>query len=65
MKFRVSMTHTVTFSVEAESDEQLRDWMSTRSPREILAIGIKAEDSYDDEIIANLRSDSEVDYVIA
>lgn len=68
MKCKVKLTHTVTLFVEGKSEDQIRDWLVQTTPEEAYLLaydnGHKVESEYDEEIICEVRDDSEVDYVI-
>lgn len=65
MKCKVRLTHTVEMFVEGESEEAIMDWLYSTTPQEAVDMAINPVDvSYDEEIICEVREDSEVDYVI-
>ena len=68
MKCKVSLTQTVTLFVEGKSEDQIQDWLNNNTPTDayLLAFnnGGRPDVEYDEEIICEVRDDSEVDYVI-
>ena len=68
MKCKVRLTHTVTLFVEGKSENQIQDWLCETTPEEAYLLaydnGRQAESEYAEEIICEVRDDSEVDYVI-
>lgn len=65
MKCKVRLTHTVEMFVEGESEEAIMDWLYSTTPEEAVDMAINPVDvTYDEEIICEVREDSEVDYVI-
>ena len=65
MKCKVRLTHTVEMFVEADSEEDVQEWLLNTTPTEAvqMAKGGVTQD-FDEEIICEVREDSEVDYVI-
>lgn len=68
MKCKVRLTHTVTLFVEGKSEDQIQDWLNNTVPTEAYLLAYnndgKPDSQYDEEIICEVRDDSEVDYVI-
>lgn len=66
MKCKVRLTHTVTLFVEGKSEEQILDWLAQTTPQDayLLSYGSGVDSEYDEEIICEVREDSDVDYVI-
>ena len=65
MKCKVRLTQTVEMFVEGESVDAIQDWLICTTPLEAVDMAIKQVDvTYDEEIICEVREDSEVDYVI-
>lgn len=68
MKCKVRLTHTVTLFVEGKSEEQILDWLAKTTPEEAYLLAYdnsrQVDSDYDEEIICEIRDDSEVDYVI-
>lgn len=66
MKCKVKLTHTVTLFVEGKSEEQILDWLTKTTPEEayLSSYGSNVDSEYDEEIVCEVRDDSEVDYVI-
>lgn len=65
MKCKVRLTHTVTMFVEGESEEAIQEWLLCTTPEEAVGMAHNAVDQeYEEEIICEVREDSEVDYVI-
>lgn len=66
MKCKVRLTHTVTLFVEGKSEDQIQDWLAKTTPEEayLASYGRNVDSEYDEEIICEVRDDSEVDYVI-
>lgn len=65
MKCKVRLTHTVEMFVEGESEEAIMDWMLFTTPEEAKKMAYNGvEEHFDEEIICNVREDSEVDYII-
>lgn len=66
MKCKVRLTHTVTLFVEGESEDQIQDWLAQTTPEEayLASYGSSVDSEYEEEIICEVRDDSEVDYVI-
>lgn len=65
MKCKVRLTHTVEMFVEGESEEVIQEWLLCTTPQEAKE---KANNGviehFDEEIVCEVRDDSEVDYVI-
>lgn len=65
MKCKVRLTRTVEMYVEGKSEEVIMDWLSQTTPEgAYLAADGNVEEYYGEEIICEVRDDSEVDYVI-
>ena len=65
MKCKVRLTQTVEMFVEGESKEAIQEWLLSTTPEEAADLAENMIDiSYDEEIICEVRDDSEVDYVI-
>lgn len=64
MKFRASITKTVTFNAECNSKEELEDFLICSSDKDIENITSALETSYDEEILYPLGDDSPVDFCI-
>ena len=65
MKCKVRLTQTVEMFVEGESEEAIMDWLYNTTPEEAADLATNMIDiSYDEEIVCEVREDSEVDYVI-
>jgi hypothetical protein len=65
MKCKVRLTHTVEMFVEGESEEAIQEWLLCTTPQQAKKMAIRGvSEDYDEEIIAYVREDSEVDYVI-
>lgn len=68
MKAKVKLSYSVELFVEADNEEQLRDWMSQITPSEAQddarKNGKMIDESYSEEIICNVREDSDVDISI-
>lgn len=68
MKCKVRLTHTVELFVEGKSEEQILDWLNCVTPEEAYLIaynnGGHPGTVYDEEIVCEVRDDSEVDYVV-
>lgn len=69
MKCKVRLTHTVELYVEGKSEDQIQDWLAGTTPAEAFQLAYDnghrvAKECFDEEIICNVRDDSEVDYVI-
>lgn len=65
MKCKVRLTHTVEMYVEGESEDVIMDWLLCTTPEEAVDMAHNAVDQeYEEEIICEVREDSEVDYVI-
>ena len=65
MKCKVRLTHTVTMFVEGESEEAIQEWLLCTTPEEAVDMAHNAvNQEYEEEIICEVREDSEVDYVI-
>ena len=65
MKCKVRMTHTIEFFVEGKDEETIQDWMMGITPEEAkeLTDGY-IDEEYTEEIICEVREDSEVNYII-
>lgn len=62
MKCKVRLTHTVELFVEAESTEQVQNWLNVTTPEQaIVAVDKYIESNYTEEILCYVREDSEVD----
>ena len=68
MKAKVRLTHTVELFVESESIDKIQDWLAGTTPEEAYMFaynnGRCVESNYEEDIICEVRDDSEVDYVI-
>lgn len=65
MKCKVRLIHTVEMYIEAESEEDVQEWLLQTTPQEAVDIAHNVVDqSYDEEIICYVDDNSEVDYVI-
>lgn len=65
MKCKVRLTHTVEMFVEGESEEAIQEWLLCTTPEEAVDMAHNAvNQEYDEEIVCEVREDSEVDYVI-
>ena len=65
MKCKVRLTHTVEMYVEGESEDAIMDWLLCTTPEEAVDMAHNAVDQeYEEEIVCEVREDSEVDYVI-
>lgn len=68
MKCKVRLTHTVILFVEGKSEDQIQDWLNNTTPTEAYLLAYnndgKPNSEYDEEIICEVRDDSEVDYMI-
>ena len=65
MKCKVRLTQTVEMFVEGESADAIQDWLICTTPQEAIDMATNMVDvCYDEEIICEVREDSEVDYVI-
>ena len=65
MKCKVRLTHTVEMFVEGESEEAIMDWLLCTTPEEAVDMAHNAVDQeYEEEIICEVRDDSDVDYII-
>ena len=66
MKCKVRLTHTVTLFVEGKSEDQILDWLAQTTPQDayLLSYGSGVDQEYEEEIICEVREDSDVDYVI-
>lgn len=68
MKCKVRLTHTVELFVEGKSEDQIQDWLNNTTPEEAYLLAYNNDGNpdteYDEEIICEVRDDSEVDYVI-
>ena len=65
MKCKVRLTQTVEMYVEGQSWNSVQEWLLCTTPQEAIDC---AENEvsvyYDEEIVCEVRDDSEVDYVI-
>lgn len=65
MKCKVRLTHTVEIFVEGESEEAIMDWLLFTTPQEAKELASNGViEHFDEEIVCEVRDDSEVDYVI-
>lgn len=65
MKAKVRLTYTVEMFVEGESEEAIQEWLLCNTPQEAKEMAARPVDEYYwEEIVDNVREDSEVDYVI-
>ena len=65
MKCKVRLTHTVEMFVEGESEEAIQEWLLCTTPQEAKEMANNGVIEYfDEEIVCEVRDDSEVDYVI-
>lgn len=66
MKCKVRLTRTVEMFVEGKDEEAIIDWLRQTTPEEAyqLANGDVNNQEYDEEIVCEVREDSDVDYVI-
>jgi hypothetical protein len=65
MKCKVRLTHTVEMFVEGPSEEAIQEWLLCTTPEEARDMAIRGiSEDYNEEIIAYVRDDSEVDYII-
>ena len=68
MKAKVRLIHTVELFVESESMDKIQDWLAKTTPEEAYMCaynnGRCVESNYEEDIICEVRDDSEVDYVI-
>lgn len=60
-KYKVKMSHTTEFFIEAETQEELIDYMCEHTPDDFKEIGVN---EYENEIICEIREDSIVDITI-
>ena len=64
MKYKVKMTHTVELFVEAKSEEEVLDWMYSRTPDQVKEMTPNCTEDYEDEIVCSVSDNSVVDYII-
>ena len=65
MKCKVRLTKTVELFVEGKNQEAIMDWLLQTTPEgAIVAANGNVMEEYDEEILFEVRDDSEVDYVI-
>ena len=65
MKCKVRLTHTVWMYVEADSEEDVQEWLLQTTPQEAIDITNNYIDQdFDEEIVCHVSEDSDVDYVI-
>lgn len=64
MKAKVKLTHTVELVVEAETREQIEDWLNCTTPEEALDMAGPITEFYDEEIIQTMSDNAVVDYAI-
>lgn len=65
MKCKVRLTHTVELFVEGKDKEAIMDWLSQTTPEGAsVVVGGNVIESYDEEILYEVRDDSIVDYTI-
>ena len=65
MKCKVRLTRMVEMFVEGKDEDAIMDWLRQTTPEQayLLTDGV-ADDSYEEEIVCEVREDSVVDYVI-
>ena len=65
MKCKVRMTYAIEFFVEGEDEDAIQDWLMCTTPAEAKElIDGYVDEEYTEEIICEVREDSDVDYVI-
>ena len=65
MKCKVRLTYEVELFVEGDSEEAIQEWLLCTTPQEAKEMAMHPVDEYYwEEIVANVREDSDVDYVI-
>lgn len=65
MKCKVRLTHTVEMFVEGESEETIMNWLLCTTPQEAVDLAVNGvSEDYDEEIVCQVREDSDVDYII-
>ena len=64
MKCKVKLMCTVEMYVEGKSEEAIQEWLNKTTPEQAYLMADGADVEYDEEIICEVRDDSEVDYVI-
>lgn len=65
MKCKVRLTHTVEMFVEGPSEDAIHEWLLFTTPQEAKEMAVNGvTEHFDEEIVCEVREDSEVDYVI-
>lgn len=65
MKCKVRLTHTVTMFVEGDTEDMIQDWLNSTTPSGAKKLCSNyVEEDYSEEIICEVRDDSNVDYKI-
>lgn len=68
MKCKVRLTYEVEMFVEAESDDAIQEWLLCTTPQEAKEMahenGKIVDEYYEEEILAYVSDDAEVDYII-
>lgn len=64
MKCKVKLTMSVELIVKGKSEEEIRNWLNTTSPLEIVDTEIPHDASYEEEILQFVHDDFPEDYVI-
>lgn len=65
MKFRASITKTVTFSVECNSEEELQEFLLCSSDQDVEKLAKAVDVSFEEEILYPLKEDAVVDFCIS
>ena len=65
MKCKVRLAYEVEMIVEAETEDNIQEWLLCTTPQEAKEMALHhVSESYDEEIIDYVNEDTEVDYVI-
>lgn len=63
MKFHVYSSYAVELTVEADSEEEVRDWLASTTPSEIAAAASYVEETYAEDAY-EVGDDEVADYVL-
>ena len=68
MKCKVRLSYAVEMFVEGGSEEAIMDWLMNTTPQEARDLACQngkfVVEDYEEEILAYVRDDSEIDYII-
>ena len=65
MKCKVRLSRVTELVVSAENEDALVEWLNSMTPESVyLELDGNVEEEYTNEIVCNVRDDSDVDYKI-